>query len=211
MATTRNARQRRRFFRRRCAVCLKSQAAGSAADASSSTAAVEAASGALIAGSSPVPTVEAEAWVRHAVTPTVLAQIGRDLIRSGDSMHAIRVDGDGVVSLIPCSSWHFEGNHDPTTWTVRATAYGPSNVNDLEPARVGGGVRPLGIRRPANRTLAPGPLIVGRIRPHDCKAKPSGSLADDEAGGPVGPAARPYLKTAAPTVITTRSKCSRPI
>ena len=31
-----------------------------------------------------------------------------------------------MVHLIPCSSWHFEGNHDPASWTVRATAYGPS-------------------------------------------------------------------------------------
>ena len=103
---------------------LEAQAAGSAADASS-TAAVEAASGALSRAFASA-TVEGDAWAQQAVTPTVLAQIGRDLIRSGDSMHAIRVDGDGVVSLIPCSSWHFEGNHDPTTWTVRASAYGPS-------------------------------------------------------------------------------------
>ena len=41
-------------------------------------------------------------------------------------MHVIRVDGAGRVRLIPCSSWHFEGSHDPATWTVRATAYGPS-------------------------------------------------------------------------------------
>ena len=31
-----------------------------------------------------------------------------------------------MVRLIPCSSWHWEGSHDPASWTVRATAYGPS-------------------------------------------------------------------------------------
>ena len=41
-------------------------------------------------------------------------------------MHVIRVGGDGMVKLIPASSWHWEGTHDPATWTVRATAYGPS-------------------------------------------------------------------------------------
>ena len=41
-------------------------------------------------------------------------------------MHVIRVGGDGAVGLIPCSSWHWEGSHDPASWTVRATAYGPS-------------------------------------------------------------------------------------
>ena len=52
--------------------------------------------------------------------------MGRDLIRSGDSMHVIRMGRAGMVQLIPCSSWHWEGNHDPDSWTVRATAYGPS-------------------------------------------------------------------------------------
>ena len=55
----------------------------------------------------------------------MLGQVGRDLVRSGDSMHAIRMS-DGVVKLIPAASWHFEGNHDPNTWTVRVTCYGPS-------------------------------------------------------------------------------------
>ena len=103
---------------------LESQAAGTAADASS-TAAVEAASGALsraFAGAEVIgPT-----WVQEAVTPGVLAQVGRDLIRSGDSMHVIRMGADGMVRLIPASSWHWEGSHDPDSWTVRAICYGPS-------------------------------------------------------------------------------------
>ena len=103
---------------------IEAQAAGTAADASS-TAAVEAASGALsraFAGAE----VVGPAWVQEAVSPATLAQIGRDLIRNGDSMHVIRMGRGGMVHLIPCSSWHFEGNHDPASWTVRATAYGPS-------------------------------------------------------------------------------------
>ena len=103
---------------------IEAQAAGTAADASS-TAAIEAAAG-LLSRSLAAAEVEGPSWIAETVTPAVLAQIGRDLIRSGDSMHAIRVDGDGAVNLIPCSSWHFEGSHDPATWTVRATAYGPS-------------------------------------------------------------------------------------
>ena len=103
---------------------IEAQAVGTAADASS-TAAVEAASGALSRAMSSAEVV-AEPWVRDAVSPTVLGQMGRDLIRSGDSMHVVRVGGDGAVRLIPCSSWHWEGSHDPASWTVRATAYGPS-------------------------------------------------------------------------------------
>ena len=103
---------------------IEAQAAGTAADASS-TAAVEAAAGALSRAFTSAEVVAAP-WVQQAVSPAVLGQIGRDLIRKGDSMHVIRVGGDGLVRLIPCSSWHWEGNHDPASWTVRATAYGPS-------------------------------------------------------------------------------------
>ena len=103
---------------------IEAQAAGTAADASS-TAAVEAASGALSRAFASAEIV-GPSWVQETVTPGVLAQVGRDLIRNGDSMHAIRMSTDGMVKLIPASSWHWEGNHDPASWTVRATAYGPS-------------------------------------------------------------------------------------
>ena len=62
----------------------------------------------------------------EAVSPGFLAQVGRDLIRSGDSMHVIRMGAAGMPRLIPASSWHWEGSHDPDSWTVRVTAYGPS-------------------------------------------------------------------------------------
>ena len=103
---------------------IEAQAAGTAADASS-TAAVEAASGALSRAFA-AATVEADPWARELVAPSFLAQVGRDLIRNGDSMHVIRMNGAGDVRLIPASSWHFEGDHDPDSWTVRVTAYGPS-------------------------------------------------------------------------------------
>ena len=103
---------------------IEAQAAGTAADASS-TAAVEAASGALSRAFAAAEVVGAP-WVAEAVSPGVLAQIGRDLVRSGSSMHVIRMGAAGMVRLIPVSSWHWEGSHDPDSWTVRATAYGPS-------------------------------------------------------------------------------------
>ena len=103
---------------------IEAQAAGTAADASS-TAAAEAASGALSRAFASAEVV-GEPWVAEAVTPGVMAQVGRDLIRSGDSMHVIRMGRDGMVRLIPASSWHWEGSHDPDSWTVRVTCYGPS-------------------------------------------------------------------------------------
>ena len=103
---------------------IEAQAAGTAADPSS-TAAVEAASGALSRAFAAAE-VQGEAWVQEIVTPAFLAQVGRDLIRNGDSMHVIRMTAEGEPQLIPASSWHWEGNHNPDSWTVRVTAYGPS-------------------------------------------------------------------------------------
>ncbi|MYA29070.1 MAG: hypothetical protein F4Z24_07225 [Nitrospira sp. SB0666_bin_27] len=103
---------------------IEAQATGTAADASS-TAAVEAASGALSRAFMSAM-VDAETYAKQAITPVFLSQVGRDLIRHGDSMHVIDVDAMGQVALLPCSSWHFEGNAHPNTWTVRATVYGPS-------------------------------------------------------------------------------------
>ncbi|MCY4394988.1 MAG: hypothetical protein OXC10_07635 [Rhodospirillaceae bacterium] len=103
---------------------IEAQAAGQVADASA-TAAVEAASGALSRAFAAAE-VSGAPWVQDAVSPAVLGQIGRDLIRRGQSLHVIRLDAMGGVQLIPASSWHFEGSHDPASWTVRATCYGPS-------------------------------------------------------------------------------------
>ena len=103
---------------------IEAQAAGSAADAGS-TAAVEAASGALSRAFSAAK-VLAPMWAVNGVSPAFLAQVGRDLIRRGESMHRIDIDRMGKLRLIPVSSWHFEGSAHPDTWTVRASEYGPS-------------------------------------------------------------------------------------
>ena len=102
---------------------IEAQAAGTAADASS-TAAVEAASGALSRAFASAE-VSGPSWVQDAVSPEFLSQVGRDLIRSGDSMHVITMRDK--VSLLPVSAWHFEGDADPSSWSVRATTYGPSS------------------------------------------------------------------------------------
>ena len=60
---------------------IEAQAAGQAADAGS-TAALEAASGAMSRAFSNAH-VEGAGWAQKAVTPVVLGQIGRDLVRRG--------------------------------------------------------------------------------------------------------------------------------
>ena len=109
---------------------LQSQAAGSSADAGS-TAAVEAASGALSRAFASAR-VEGPPHVREAVTPLFLAQVGRDLIRSGRSLHVVHVDLAGHVSLIPSSTWYFDGGSDPRSWWLRVTIFGPSSTETVD-------------------------------------------------------------------------------
>ena len=60
---------------------IEAQAVGTVADASS-TVAVEAASGALSGAFASPGVVGGAAWVQECLSPAVLAQMGRDLIRS---------------------------------------------------------------------------------------------------------------------------------
>ena len=103
---------------------IEATAAGTAADVTK-TAAVEAACGALSRAFQGA-VVRGPAWVQRAVSPVFLAQVGRDLMRAGQSMHAIRLDSMGELALVPCANWHWEGDHRRENWKVRATAYGPS-------------------------------------------------------------------------------------
>ena len=102
---------------------IESQAAGTAAD-SGATAAVEAAAGALSRAFASAR-VEGPAGAAEAVTGDFLGLVGRDLVRHGQSLHVMRQTG-GRLRLIPAASWHWEGDHNPERWTVRATCYGPS-------------------------------------------------------------------------------------
>ena len=159
---------------------LEAQAAGTAADASS-TAAVEAAAGALSRAFAAAEVV-GEPWVQDTVSPAFLAQCGRDLVRSGDSMHVIRVAGDGMMQLIPASSWHWEGSHDPATWTVRVTAYGPSTSTTWNlPAAAVVFVRWGGT--PGQPYVGTGPLSWASTTAR-LQSEAERSLAD-EAGGPL--------------------------
>ena len=65
-----------------------------------------------------------------AVTPSVLANIGRSLCRRGESVHLIDVSG-GRVRLISCASWTVSGSDDPASWRYRTTLSGPSSTRTI--------------------------------------------------------------------------------
>ena len=101
-----------------------------------------------------------------AVTPPVLALIGRDLIRRGESVHLVEVRGNRVT-LIPAGSWDVRGPWREESWFYRLDLFGPSgNITRfvpapavvharyaVDPARPWLGISPLGWAR-ATGTLA---------------------------------------------------------
>ena len=158
---------------------IESQAAGSVVD-TSSTAAVEAASGALSRAFASAE-VKGAPWVKNAVTPSFLSQVGRDLIRSGDSLHIVRVSEMGQVILIPCSSWHFEGGDDPATWRVRTTSYGPSRAARPRTFHLPVSFLRSGVQHQGKAISGSG-QHVGRILPQGFNQKLSGVLQTNQAG-----------------------------
>ena len=101
---------------------IESSAAGTSADVSG-TASVEAVAGLL---SRSLADAEVIGDSMGFITPEFLAQVGRDLVMEGQSLHIIKMS-ERLADLIPASQWHWQstGAH-PSTWTVRATLYGPS-------------------------------------------------------------------------------------
>ncbi len=102
---------------------ILARATGTHADPTA-TAAVEAAAGALsrtFASADVSPMTSAT----RAVTPDVLAQIGRALIVHGEIVYVIDVR-EGRVSLSPARSWDVTGAADPASWRYRCDLAGPS-------------------------------------------------------------------------------------
>ena len=97
-------------------------------------------------------------------------------------MHVIRMNGDGMIQLIPASSWHFEGDHDPDSWTVRVTCYGPSTSTtwNLSAASV---IFAKWGSTPGQTYVGIGPLSWAHLTAR-LQSESERSLAD-EAGGPL--------------------------
>ena len=108
---------------------IEAQASATVADVSS-TAAIEAACGALSRALMSAD-VEGPGWVRDAVSPVWLAQVGRSIVREGSSLSVVGVRGDRLT-LTPAAFWNFESqtaldDSDEESWQARCTTYGPSS------------------------------------------------------------------------------------
>ena len=103
------------------------EAQATATPRAQSTAALEAASS-LIARCLASATVEGPPRLAAAVTPAVLAQAGRSLIRLGEVVYEIDVSDAGRVRLLVAGFHDVYGGADPLTWTYRTSVYGPSGT-----------------------------------------------------------------------------------
>ena len=102
-----------------------------------------------------------------AVTPSVLASIGRELVRRGESLWAIDVRR-GEIVLTPAASWDVAGGSDPESWVWRLDLAGPSGGETriypaesvlsfryaTDPKRPWAGVSPISYARATARLAA---------------------------------------------------------
>ena len=65
--------------------------------------------------------------IAESVTASVLAAIGRSLVRKGESLHVLEVDPGGRLRLIEASSWDITGGFDPSSWVYNVELAGPSD------------------------------------------------------------------------------------
>ena len=117
-----------------------------------------------------------------ALSPSVMGLIARNLIRRGEDVHQLMVEG-GALRLQPIGSWDVRGGPRESEWWYRCDRFGPSgNLTELVPAaavlhcryaidsaRPWYGISPLGWARSTGTLAANLETRLG-----------------EEAGGPVG-------------------------
>ena len=65
------------------------------------------------------------------LTPSVLQQIGRSLIRNGESYHALQAEADGTLRLVESEHVTVQGGHSPASWRYTVTLPGPSVTSTM--------------------------------------------------------------------------------
>ena len=134
---------------------ILSQSSGTAAGDPGAIAALETSAG-LYARAFASATVSPSNFRTAAITPGLLSLIARNLIRRGESLHLIEIEG-GAIQLSPVGTWDLSGGDDPRSWLVRADLFGPSGSRSvyrpwdaflhvrysIDPARPWRGIGPL--------------------------------------------------------------------
>ena len=103
---------------------LLAQAQGTVRGDPNATAAVEVAAG-VWARALAAATVTPATSRTRAVTPSLLALVGREWMRVGEALFLLQVDARGLT-LAPASTWDVWGESDESTWRYRLDVEGPS-------------------------------------------------------------------------------------
>ena len=103
---------------------IQAQATGAELAQPNATAAVEAAAG-FYSRALASAVVKGAGFAERALAPSVLSLAGRDLIRRGESIFLIELDGD-ALALRPAGSWDVRGGPRESQWWYRCDVFGPS-------------------------------------------------------------------------------------
>ena len=157
---------------------LLARATGNTPATVTATGAVEAAAG-LYGRAFAGATMEGPEAFTRALTPSVLATIGRELIRRGEAVFAIGVGMESGLTLTPAGTWNVTGS--AASWRYRVDLAGPSGTETRELAAAAVLHPRYGVD-PARPWAGLGPIqfasIAGRLN-----AETANALAG-EAGGP---------------------------
>ena len=111
------------------AALMVARAEGTAVDPSA-TGALECAAG-LVSRAFSVATVAPANSRTMALSSSVLACIGRELIRQGEALFVLGVAEGGVVEALPASRWDVRGGRHPDSWWYRADMPAPDDTGTI--------------------------------------------------------------------------------
>ena len=161
---------------------LTDRAAGADKAIPTATGALEAAAG-LVARAFASARVEGPAEYVSALSPSLLALVGRALMRYGETVLAIDLRA-GRIMLSPSQNHNVTGGYDPASWRYWVHLPGPSTTNSRRDVPADGVLHFRYAVDPSRPWEGIGPLqsasLAGRL-----SAATMGMLAD-EAGGPRG-------------------------
>ena len=176
---TRIADLEQRSYTDAITAALLSTAAGDTSIKATATAALEACAG-FVGRAFASAEVEASDLVRSALTPPILALLGRSMIQYGEMLLHIQVRG-GMLRLAPAQSWDVHGDPDPMTWRYRVTLGGASTIetyHDVPSESVVHVQYSFDSREPWR---GQGPLTVARLAGR-LSAETAAALADESSG-----------------------------
>ena len=104
---------------------FESAATTKAANAAA-TAATEAVAG-LLARTLAGAEVTAPPWAMRALSPAWLAQVAREIVRTGEHLSLMGFDAGGDLVFVPSGHWYWRGPVHERDWYATVTVFGPSD------------------------------------------------------------------------------------